>query len=545
MRKPKDIDITPMHKIISQKEAELIIQRESAHHNICFLTGAGISKIHPANLTLGYELKNKLIELITAKKKFKRYRDRIMTLPKYRSAIPELIFQPIYECLGERIYSVFECLKSENFNHIHAKLGWYHSTKGASIYTTNFDTLIEQASTSPIHVEHLHGSIDRPEDMIIRIYQVGRGIRKNISNQFKLKNKGKVLLVLGYSGNDKDIMTLLNHTDFKRIVWLIRDAKDKPSLENLQKLTRHSTLVFQADLNHFLKEKNYSKPTKPANLPAALSLLPTITDVEAWKCLQAIFFTLENFYDALEVSNRVLSSSKIVLDSKDQSWFRQVTADNLNRIGIDFRKAIYLMKSAIRINTRHGNKLELAEAHSALGNIYNQKKRPDTAKALLHLKEAEQVASGIEVSKLSAVERDQLYVLLGKIYNNMGLCYDHEKEYSKAIYCYKMSMKFKNKTGNITAIAVTQANLALAYKSLESRKYSSWAKEAERTFIEYGLYFRLGYLYRELGGRSVDRNKADALNYLTKAMDVYRDYMHDAVMDKFLTERYLKRAGKM
>ena len=340
---------------ISSKQAETIIRNEANDGNLCFITGAGISKIPPANLPLGNELKDRLIDLITEGKKARKYRNKILLHPKYQDAIPELIFQPIYECIGSKIYQVFDILKYGHFNHIHKKLGWYSKIKKAGIYTTNFDMLIEHASTFPVDVQHLHGSIDKPEEMIIRIYQVGRGISKNLTNRFKKKNNGKVLVVLGYSGNDPDIMTLINNTSFKSIIWLVRDFNNKRGLSNLKKLTHHTPLLFQNDLNKLFRDKRMRPSHSKPSSDTPTTILTQLTEIEALKCLQAVYFVIEDFKVALHICNHVFDNKSFNLSPKDHSWFHQVAADNLNRIGIDFRAAISHMKAAIKINIKNGN----------------------------------------------------------------------------------------------------------------------------------------------------------------------------------------------
>jgi tetratricopeptide (TPR) repeat protein len=534
-------------KIVSAKSASVDLISEAKKTNLTFLVGAGISKIQPSNLPLGNDIKDYLISLITRDPILRPHQTKILSSDKYRKLIPELIFQPLFEILESKMYTAFDILNTDEFNYVHEVLSWMNYNKSAQLFTTNFDMLIEKSISHSIYVEHLHGALSQPDEMVIRIYQVGRGISRSLGNKFKSSNRGRTLFVLGYSGNDKDVVTLLNQTDFREIYWLVRDAKDDWTRSNIKKVSNYNVKVFQTDLTFFLKDTSryFSIPVttfgKKITAPSVKPKDIGVTYTEALRCIQSIYYTIGNYNDALNICNKILKDKKIKLSAKDGAWFHQVAADNVVCIGTNYKSAIAHINTSIEISKISGDRLDLAEAYNAIGNIYGQRNKSHALEALEFLRLAKKEANSLLHKKLSLIQRDQLYVLLGKIHNNTGLGYDSLGKYHKAIEHYKQSIKYKRKAGNITAIAVSQANISLCYRSLNDRHYSYWARKAEEIFSQYGLFYRLGYLYRELGGRSHAKDASKALKYLEMALKVYKDNVPDAKFDITLTNRYLAK----
>lgn len=526
----------------------LIVAAENS--NLTILAGAGISKVPPSNLPLGNDIKDYLISLITADPALATHRSNILSSAKYKKLIPELIFQPLYETLEAKMYAAFDILDTNAYNQVHEVLAWLGVHKKARLYTTNFDLLIEKSARTPVFVEHLHGALNEPDEMTIRIYQVGRGIQRKMATQFQNTNKGRVLFVIGYSGNDKDIVTLLNQTKFQKIYWLVREAKNDWALSNIKKLNQHDTVVFHGDLNTFFRNtiRHFSIPATTIGkkgIAASIAVKDIgITPVEALRCIQSIYYTIGEYKQALAVCDTVFRNKKAKLAAKDGAWFHQVAADNITCIGTNYRSAISHINQSVALSKKDHNTLDLAEAYNAIGNIYGQRSKSHAPEALKALGLAKRAANGLLKKKLPLLQQDQLYVLLGKIHNNTGLAYDSLGDYPKAIEQYKRSIVFKRKAGNITAIAVTQANISLCYRSLKDRRYLYWKRKAEEIFSQYGLFYRLGYLYRELGARSKESQRAEAVAYLEQALQVYEVNVPDATFDINLTKRNLLELKK-
>src|SRR5664279_5590193 len=74
---------------------------------------------------------------------------------------------------------------------------------------------------------HLHGRADEPQSLVHVIRSVGRGLRPDMSERARLALNERTVLVVGYSGNDDDIMTLLTKANSADLVWAVRDENDR------------------------------------------------------------------------------------------------------------------------------------------------------------------------------------------------------------------------------------------------------------------------------------------------------------------------------
>lgn len=84
--------------------------------------------------------------------------------------------------------------------------------------TLNFDHLLEEAGARK--VIHLHGSVGDPRSLVTTITQYDSGLPKKLSDQFRTAVKDKRVLVVGYSGRDRDVLPLLRVFKPSEIVWL-------------------------------------------------------------------------------------------------------------------------------------------------------------------------------------------------------------------------------------------------------------------------------------------------------------------------------------
>lgn len=128
------------------------------------------------------------------------------------------------------------------FNRLHHFCAQVIKRRGAVI-TTNFDMMIEQAldagaipydrgtlgcSSKDAILFKIHGSIDNPASLALTIDQVGAGLGPERTRSLHKVIRGRVVLVLGYSGNDQlDILPALRAGPYDRIVWLVHDSTSR------------------------------------------------------------------------------------------------------------------------------------------------------------------------------------------------------------------------------------------------------------------------------------------------------------------------------
>jgi tetratricopeptide (TPR) repeat protein len=90
-----------------------------------------------------------------------------------------------------------------------------------ALVTTNQDLLLEQTivlSKRSRSALHLHGDCRHPSKISTLISQYVIGLKRRVNDAFKNNVRGRHVVVLGYSGRDRDIMPYLY--DAARITWL-------------------------------------------------------------------------------------------------------------------------------------------------------------------------------------------------------------------------------------------------------------------------------------------------------------------------------------
>jgi tetratricopeptide (TPR) repeat protein len=92
---------------------------------------------------------------------------------------------------------------------------------GCPIVTTNQDELIELAASElgrAADVLHLHGLASDPDSIVTTLSKYVEGLSETTERDFRLQVSGRHLIVVGYSGRDRDVMPILHSAD--RITWL-------------------------------------------------------------------------------------------------------------------------------------------------------------------------------------------------------------------------------------------------------------------------------------------------------------------------------------
>jgi hypothetical protein len=221
---------------------------------LTFLTGAGVSMLPPSNLPSGAALKDFSVRTLCSHDPLRLRWGQIARNDRYQRITPEILFQRFYACLGEATFlKFFETLRHARANSAHRKLAELATKKAAHTLTTNFDLLIDSQSTARNATTHLHGALDRPETMVTRINQVGRGLEGKLQHTVAQQISGKVLCVLGYSGADNDIWAAVQASRVARILWLVRKIGDQAQ-NNLQRFgQKHPVQFAVTDLRVFFE----------------------------------------------------------------------------------------------------------------------------------------------------------------------------------------------------------------------------------------------------------------------------------------------------
>jgi hypothetical protein len=120
--------------------------------------------------------------------------------------VPELVFQRLAETLTSRFDSFFEVIDGASPNAAHHLLAGLSTTARVRLATTNFDTSLGDDRS----VVHLHGHLRKRKRMVTQLSQVAKGLPCRLEMESQATFAGRTVFVLGYSGNDQDVMRTLS-----------------------------------------------------------------------------------------------------------------------------------------------------------------------------------------------------------------------------------------------------------------------------------------------------------------------------------------------
>jgi tetratricopeptide (TPR) repeat protein len=107
------------------------------------------------------------------------------------------------------------------------------------LLTTNQDLLFERAASQlgmKREVSHLHGRCDESHTIVTLVRDYVRGLPASDASLLRGAVNDRTVIVLGYSGRDRDIMPTLVRGHARNIVWVLHpDSKPSPELLAAQK----------------------------------------------------------------------------------------------------------------------------------------------------------------------------------------------------------------------------------------------------------------------------------------------------------------------
>lgn len=482
----------------------------------------------PTNLPSGHGLKQVCVESIASRHSdLNRLGKQIDRTPRYGSIIPELVFQPFFDILQGRMLAFFRYLALASHNKGHAVLARFSSAK-QPILTTNFDVLIEAAGGAG--VLHLHGDVDHEQELVFRINQVGKQLAPILRRKLLASIRDRTVYVLGYSGADRDIVSLLRESRCRRFVWFIhpKTRKNAPALLEALKL-RQSCQFVVVDLNVLFRDlaRTFGVTTGAGrNLTSErkryiANWSRSIRTGEAWACLSRLLLLLERYEQARAVLMHGMRYQNRQLRS---SWFLNEAANAMKLAG-RFDEAQQLAKRALAHNRRPIDYPLRGGSLNIIGLSQLEQRHPQPKAALRELKKALDTVSGKAHSSSDRLLRGKLQAFSARLYNNMGLAEDQLNHWAAAIPLYKRSVRIKRKLGDLPGIAVTAANLCLAYyKRKQFANAARWKREALDIITRYEREFDRAYLLRRLGEISCDQGRTSkGVSLMREALRIYEN----------------------
>lgn len=192
------------------------------------LSGAGISGGEPARLPWPWDLMQALWGALRANEPL---------------LITDTLTSAVFDRIGERDYNVrmeqfleslsggdgiptlvlaevYKLVASNTPNNSHRRL----VSLNAKQFTVNMDTLLEAAGAT--RVEHLHGTWDNPSTIKTTVEHYAHGLTPVLERRFARAIRGQHLLVVGYSGQDIDVMPIIERHPPAKITWVSPSADD-------------------------------------------------------------------------------------------------------------------------------------------------------------------------------------------------------------------------------------------------------------------------------------------------------------------------------
>ncbi len=545
---PRAMNFRPYSKIFDCLVADIEAR------NIGFLVGAGVSMLPPCSLPSGIELKNAALFEFLSHSSLSSYATKIINHDKYKAIVPEIVFQRIYEALRDDLFPFFNVLNIANTNIAHLVLAFLAEKWNLSIFTTNFDLLIEKHITTYKHIiTHLHGSLDNYSQMIIRINQVGRGLENNLKTILARSIEGQTLYVFGYSGNDKDIIDAISMCKPRRIIWIVRSCNDSFVLSNIKRIrTNADIIISECDLNtlfmdlsnQFLLSTSISNESETKKIlinrkSYVENLSKKISLAKKFACYGKVLFDLHEYN--LSSNVYVDAANKDLHDGVHSKYWFYAEAANCMRVTGDFSKGIEYAERVIQDKKSVNFLSSLSASYNVYGLILLEKDHPEPQQAIQYFSKAIKTLEKFRNSPGGASWKEGIKIFQGRFYNNLGLAFETANDFSKSIENYKKSLSLKKETGDLEGISQTSANIAILY--YKYKKFSNsgyWKKYVLELSEKYQLYYQIAYLYRRIGTLSCEQGrKKYGIDLLRKSMDTLAK-LEDAAFDIGLVKKALK-----
>lgn len=197
--------------------------------NTVILCGAGVSADEPSRLPSGEKLARRLVTLVLKDTTLWDGDARRFLTTRPQKSQEELRLELVFELLARyldpralvRVYELF-IDASPNRNHL-ALL----CTRAHKIFTTNQDILFERARRllvplRTVQFVHLHGRCDQPSTIVTLVREYLKGLPEDLHSDLIGSTKSRDVVVIGYSGRDRDVMASLMQSRPRRIRWLHR-----------------------------------------------------------------------------------------------------------------------------------------------------------------------------------------------------------------------------------------------------------------------------------------------------------------------------------
>lgn len=142
----------------------------------------------------------------------------------------------------------------------------------------------------------------------------------------------------------------------------------------------------------------------------------------------------------------------------------------------------------------YGDRDKLLESYYYMGRVYRDLN--DAPEALKYFQKALDVAGDTK-----------RYILLSKVYSQMGMLYDYQNVYEEAIRMYEKVAQYKLLKGDSTSLSLVMRDIARVYKAINRndsaalyyQKAANFAERGGKRRRHSGILTELGDLHQEMG----------------------------------------------
>jgi tetratricopeptide (TPR) repeat protein len=402
--------------------------------------------IPPTGLPSGNALRDICVRELLADSMSTSAIHQLLSTPAYQALLPESVLQLMGSTIGRAVDRfVARVLKSAKVNDVHLQIAKNFSR----IFTTNFDLCFERAGAR--RTVHLHGSVENPELMQNQVFRLGK-TAEGENRTFQRAMHQRILLVVGYSLRDNDVLKSLNDYPPKLILYLSFDGSLPEANHRISCQVRvakgSAEELFGVQPQAISSMSQRPIVISPRKIPPLKKRVNALLRICSRAARYDLALTLIELYQPF-LSGRSKLAAKCEV------------ADNL-RISRRFEEAMQLCQEVL--NDPAARRLTSADmvstAHVQLGLCDLDRGSREFDIIEKHF------MTGLEIFEaLVKRERDNKYAVendiwRARIFNNLGLLYAAKGDHKKSIEYFTKSLKIKARHHEQYGYAQTLSNVA-------------------------------------------------------------------------------------
>ncbi len=542
-----------MH-ILDKKRAAKHVARIVDDGLAVFMTGAAISRPEPSNIPLGYHLKRQILDAIVVSAS-SATSDVLIDEDSLRAILDlpfEAYMQSIQTAMGTRAAGLLAFMKraQPNCNHKYLTEMTLRSHR-KSIFTTNFDLLLEKASqnsrfqvlrhkidfvrssASPKQrypsICKLHGSIDRLASIAATVSAVGRPIDAGKAKAFHQACNGATLIVLGYSGSDPDLLPMIERAPYRELVWICRPAA-VPEISSgaLAVLRERGATVVYADVTAFLQdcaaELKIPRPDikrASASLSVSEHCMPILKSVSihmrVW-CLAMLAIQANTF----DLAERLLAWLSRHTPRDEKHDMRKVSIyDKRGDVAYrrrQFGRARSYWKKELHYAEKIPWSIGIAAALANLGALEYQRANYSQAQDLLER------GKSYENSISGRTWRNHKWQIMGHLRQNLALVFAKHESLQRAAVNFKSARRYFQKCGDIVMDSLCSIDEFKMLSDMGQQMDPGHVLDAAELVVRYGIREQAGVACLTLA-QALDNQgaSADAERHYSMAAEFARE----------------------